>query len=281
MTDTALSIEGMSIMRSAPEVCLRLEVDALRLDAGETVALTGPSGCGKSTFLDVLAMVLWPDSVSRMEVRLPGNGTLQDVTAIVRSRAQTEAARLRAAVCGYVLQQGGLLPFLTVRENLMVADPLGSQSRRALRSRIEHLASKLDIVRQLDKRPGALSVGERQRAAIVRALIKRPTVLLADEPTANLDPQTSRDTLELLREEAEEFGISVFVVSHDHDLIRGIGLPEWRLEPRVHRHGETGAQAGQEDRTVVISHLHGPAPAAAPDERRPRATAWGIRGQRR
>ena len=225
------------------------------------------------------------------------------MTAIVRSRAQTEAARLRAAACGYVLQQGGLLPFLTVRENLVVADPLGSQSRRALRSRIEHLASKLDIVRQLDKRPGALSVGERQRAAIVRALIKRPTVLLADEPTANLDPQTSRDTLELLREEAEEFDIAVFVVSHDHDLIRGIGLPEWRLEPQVHQHGEIGAEAGreqavgravkrgastrdraqpnargQEDRTVVISRLLGP---AAPDEWRPPATARGIEGQRR
>ncbi len=273
MKDTALVIEGMSITRSAPEACLRLEVDEFQLIAGETAALTGPSGCGKSTFLDVLAMVLWPDSVTRMMVRLPENETPRDVTNVLRDRVQTEAARLRAAAYGYVLQQGGLFPFLTVRENLMVADLSGSLSSEDLQSRIKCLASKLKIERQLEKRPDALSVGERQRAAIVRALVKRPTVLLADEPTANLDRENSRKTLHMLCEEAKASKTAVFVVSHDDDLIREFELSQWRLETDDCQYGEAGTETGQESRTVVARLLP---PPAVTDERRPPSLARAV-----
>ena len=229
MNATALAIEGMSIERRTPESSLRLEVERFELHRGEAVALIGPSGCGKSTLLDVLAMVLWPDNIGRMSVRMPEE-PLRDVTTVLREKRQTEAARLRAAAYGYVLQTGGLLPFLTVRQNVEVADAAGTGTPQAMRERIARLADKLRITPKLDVLPGALSVGERQRAAILRALAKRPTILLADEPTANLDPETSRDSLALLLEAAGESNAAVLVVSHDHALIRRAGLPEWRLQ---------------------------------------------------
>ena len=264
MTGTALEVEKMSVRRSAAGVCHRLDIAAFHLHAGEMVALTGPSGCGKSTFLDLLALVLWPDRLCRMVVRIPGSGRSRDVTAIARGRVQSEAARLRADAYGYVLQTGGLFSFLTVRENLMVADPSGSSSRRERRDRLDYLAGRLDIERQLGKRPGELSVGERQRAAIVRALLKRPSLLLADEPTANLDPQSSRNTLELLRQEAEESGIAALVVSHDQEMVRDLGLVEWRLEARRDDQGEAGCDEASP--ALVTSRLY---PPLAPGPRSP------------
>ena len=228
MTAAALELEGLSIVRETRESSLRLEVERFWLNRGEAAALTGRSGCGKSTFLDILAMVLWPDRVKRMWVRTP-QGPMRDVTSVLNERLRAEAARIRAATCGYVLQTGGLLPFLTVRQNAMAADPAGLLSRKAMQDRIVDLAAKLRIAAKLDEHPGALSVGERQRAAILRALAKGPTVLLADEPTANLDPETSRKSLDLLLAAARESDSAVFVVSHDHALIRESGLPEWTL----------------------------------------------------
>ena len=228
MTAPALAIEGMSIERRTAESSLTLMVEKLELNRGEAVALTGASGCGKSTLLDVLAMVLWPDDIGRMRVRMPDE-RVRDVTTILREKRQSEAARLRAAAYGYVLQTGGLLPFLTVRQNAEIADPAGTHPRRAMQERIAGLADKLQIAPKLDVLPGALSVGERQRAAILRALAKGPTILLADEPTANLDPDTGQASLQLLLDTATKSDAAVLVVSHDHALVRRAGLPEWRL----------------------------------------------------
>ncbi len=147
----------------------------------------------------------------------------------MREKRQTEAARLRAEAYGYVLQTGGLLPFLTVRQNVEVADPAGKHCLQGIRERITDLAEKLRIASKLDVMPGTLSVGERQRAAILRALAKVPTILLADEPTANLDPEAGRASLGLLRDTATTSNTAVLVVSHDHSLIDDVGLPEWRL----------------------------------------------------
>ena len=236
MTATALAIEGMSIDRRTSGSSLTLVVEQLELNVGEAVALTGASGSGKSTLLDVLAMVLWPDEIARMRVRMP-HKQLRDVTPILREKRQSEASRLRAAAYGYVLQTGGLLPFLTVRQNVEVADPAGTLPRRVMQERIVSLADKLQITPKLDVLPGALSVGERQRAAILRALAKGPTILLADEPTANLDPETSRDSLNLLQETARESDAAVLIVSHDHALIRRAELPELRLRTKPAANG--------------------------------------------
>ena len=236
MTAPALAIEDMSIERRTAESSLTLVVEELALSRGEAVALTGASGCGKSTLLDVLAMVLWPDDIGRMRVRMPDD-RVRDITTILREKRQSEAARLRAAAYGYVLQTGGLLPFLTVRQNAEVADPAGTHTPRAMQERIAGLADKLKIAPKLDVLPGALSVGERQRAAILRALAKGPTILLADEPTANLDPETGLASLQLLLDTATTSGAAVLVVSHDHALVRGAGLPEWRLCTSTSAHG--------------------------------------------
>ena len=203
-------------------------------------------------------MVLWPDDIGRMRVRMPDE-RVRDVTTILREKRQSEAARLRAAAYGYVLQTGGLLPFLTVRQNVEVADPAGTHPQRAMQERIAGLADKLHIAPKLDVLPGALSVGERQRAAILRALAKGPTILLADEPTANLDPETGLASLQLLLETATQSDAAVVVVSHDHALVRGAGLPEWRLRTSTTANG-------------VESRLLAPCGAGRPDPMRPRRT---------
>ena len=258
VTAPALAIEGMSIERRTAESSLTLVVERLELNRGDAVALTGASGCGKSTLLDVLAMVLWPDDVGRMRVRMP-DGRVRDVTPILREKRQSEAARLRAAAYGYVLQTGGLLPFLTVRQNAEVADPADTHPPRAMRERIAGLADRLRIAPKLDVLPGALSVGERQRAAILRALAKGPTILLADEPTANLDPETGLASLQLLLDTAATSDAAVLVVSHDHALVRGAGLPEWRLCTSTSANG-------------VQSRLAAPCEAGRPNAMRQRRT---------
>lgn len=249
MNAIALDVEGMSIERHGPEIIFRLCAERLRLGAGEAAALIGASGCGKSTLLDILSLVLWPDRLARLCVRLH-DGTLVDATDIARGRKQAEAARLRAKAFGYILQTGGLLPFLTVRQNLHVSDPAGTAQRAALVGRIGPLAEQLGISAQLDKLPAKLSVGERQRAAILRAVVKQPSVILADEPTANLDPIASRDALALLLQAARDSGSAVLIVSHDHELVREAGLPVWTLELQVAVH-------------TVEAHLRPPGPAGA------------------
>ena len=209
--------------------------------------------------------------VRRMKVLRP-EGRMQDATEILEKGQPAEAARLRAAAIGYVLQTGGLLPFLTVCQNLMVADPLGQYPRDELPARIKELAEKLDICATLHEWPGDLSVGQRQRAAILRAIIKKPTVLLADEPTSNLDPDTSKRTLGLLCDLAREAKAAVLVVSHDHALIQELGLRRLKLKTCSSRQGE---QSGKGEVVVVESRLHGPCPPLTPAGFLPGGTTGG------
>ncbi|RPO64990.1 ATP-binding cassette domain-containing protein [Pseudomonas aeruginosa] len=161
----------------------RLRVPALELRAGRQLAIVGPSGCGKSTLLDLLALALAPDPGGRFEF-LAGERP-QDIAALWRDGRQDRLAALRRQHCGYVLQSGGLLEFLDVRRNIgLPCALLGAPSAE----RVQALAERLEIGDQLDKKPAALSVGQRQRVAIARALAHAPRLLLADEPTAALDP---------------------------------------------------------------------------------------------
>ena len=156
-----------------------LVIPALHLGAGEQLAIVGPSGCGKSTLLDLLALVLAPDQVGRFEFNQ------LDIGGLWRANQQSTLAGLRSRHLGYVLQTGGLLGFLDVRSNIALSRQLlglkddGSVAR---------LAAQLQISDQLAKKPGALSVGQRQRVSCARALAHAPQLVLADEPTASLDP---------------------------------------------------------------------------------------------
>jgi putative ABC transport system ATP-binding protein len=188
----------------------RLDAPAMDLAEGERLAVVGPSGSGKTTLLHLVAGILAPPPGT---VRLDG----VDVGALAdRARRSFRARRI-----GFVFQGYELLDYLTVRENILypfrIADGLRLDAE--VRARVERLAEAAGVGDKLDRRPGRLSQGERQRVAICRALAARPRLVLADEPTGALDPANKTVILELLFEAAAETGAAVLAVTHDHDLL--------------------------------------------------------------
>lgn len=149
----------------------------LAVAAGETVAVTGPSGSGKSTLLAVAGLLLRPDR-GRVEI-----GGVDAVSLTDRVRT-----RLRGRSIGIVYQGANLLPSLTARQQVEVAAHVNGALDRRARARALELLTRVGLEASLDARPGELSGGERQRVALARALMMEPTILLADEPTASLDP---------------------------------------------------------------------------------------------
>lgn len=176
---------------------------SLTLHRGERLALTGPSGCGKTTLLNCLGGIDRPDS---------GNILLlgQDIVQLTAD----ELASLRRERIGTIFQFFHLLPTLTVRENIEFPLQLLGVPPTIREERSQKLLSRVRLEHRADAFPGALSGGEMQRAAIARALIHQPSLLLADEPTGNLDSQNGANILELLREMTEETGTSLLLVTH-------------------------------------------------------------------
>lgn len=204
-----------------------LEIERLCLSAGERVALVGPSGCGKSTLLDLLALVLEPDAAQAFGLGLDGRE--EDIAALWRSRRLDRLAALRSRHLGYVLQAGGLLGFLDVRGNIRLPRQLLGLDEDGS---VERLAQALDVHDQLEKRPGALSLGQRQRVSCARALAHQPVLLLADEPTAALDPLNAERVMGLLLRQAEARRVTCVIATHDEQLARSAGLRVLRMSCR-------------------------------------------------
>ena len=171
---------------------------------GETVALTGASGSGKSTLVAVAGLLRTPDT-GRVVVA----GT--DATAL-SDRGRT---LLRGHRIGIVYQSANLLPALTAREQVEVVAHIAGRLDTAARERAVELLTRVGLADRLDARPAELSGGERQRVGIARALMNEPVVVLADEPTASLDPDRGDAVLELLLSEASRVGAATLVVTHD------------------------------------------------------------------
>jgi len=223
----ALAIEGLRRTNGAGDTGFVLEVDRFVLRAGEAVAIAGPSGSGKSTFLDLAALAAAPDSADALAL----GGV--DAARLWR-RGETEAlARLRASAIGYVLQTGALLPFISVRENILLPQRLSGREDPA---RVEALAGTLGIAATLARKPAALSVGQRQRAAIARALAHRPALVLADEPTASLHPEMADTVLGLLVTQVAAHGAALLLATHDPERALRFGLP---VVPITAVHGES------------------------------------------
>ena len=197
-----------------------LNVPELIIRRGEKVALVGFSGCGKSTLLDLLAMVLRPDKAQDFRF-FTEKGRGLDVMDAWRRKTLDSLAQARMMHIGYVLQTGGLFPFLSVRENICI-------SRRglglSLKDAVEGIAERLDIGRHLDKLPGQLSVGERQRVAIARAMAHRPSVVIADEPIASLDPMNAENIMNLFTNLTDEYGLTLIMATHDWVRLGGRGF---------------------------------------------------------
>lgn len=191
-----------------------LLVEAFDVLRGEAIALAGPSGSGKSTIMNLLALARRPARVGQFHFfRRHGQG--YDIGALWEGGDDNGLTAIRAAHLGYVLQQGGLLPYLSVRQNIALGQAILGESDR---QRVEDIAERLEIARLLDRAPAALSVGQRQRAAIARALVHRPDLVLADEPTASVHPSIAAEILGLLVEQCVEEATTVVVATHDPEL---------------------------------------------------------------
>jgi ABC-type lipoprotein export system ATPase subunit len=180
----------------------------LEVQAGEMLAITGPSGSGKTTLLNMLGCLDNPT-----EGRLNVNG--KDVFGDQKEMAETALTRIRRQLFGYIFQKFYLVPTLTVLENVQL--PLIFYKNRAARKTPESLLSQLGVGHRIDHLPSELSGGEMQRVAIARALINEPKILLADEPTGNLDTRRSGEIKDIMRSLAQG-GIAVVMVTHNQEM---------------------------------------------------------------
>lgn len=181
---------------------------------GAAAAVVGPSGSGKTTLLNVLGALLPPTSGS---VEIGG----QDIARL----EEKEADRFRNQELGFVFQQHHLLPQLTVMENVLTPRLAGGweENEEETRKRATELLERVGLSHRVNHRPGKLSGGEKQRTAVARALINRPRVILADEPTGALDSAIGNKIADLLLEIQKERGVTLVVVTHDQDLAERVG----------------------------------------------------------
>ena len=228
MNDLVFSLRNVGKSRPGADG-FRLHIDGLDVVRGSLQALVGPSGCGKSTALDLLAGILRPDAEaaaepveapSRRERRFlfsPTPNAANDMLEKWRKKDLNSLARLRQRHLGYVQQTGGLLPFLTARDNIMLrCSSLGCVTERS--QQIQGIVDGLGIGRLLEHYPATLSVGERQRVAIAAALAHAPEMVLADEPTAALDPMHARNALRIFANLAQMMNITVLMVTHSLEM---------------------------------------------------------------
>jgi putative ABC transport system ATP-binding protein len=212
-----------------------LTVSKLVIQRGEKVALVGFSGCGKSTLLDLLAMVLRPDEAEEF-VFSTHAGVRVDVMEAWRRKKLDSLANTRLHHIGYVLQTGGLFPFLSVRDNIGISrQGLGLPADDT----VKELAKRLNIERHLNKLPGQLSVGERQRVAIARSMAHQPSVVIADEPTASLDPINAGEIMKLFANLVDEYGVTLVMATHDWGRLGNHGFR--RVEFDIQQDAEHGA----------------------------------------
>ena len=180
----------------------------LALHAGEMLALTGPSGSGKSTILNVAGLIDTPD---QGEILLRG--------ATVGGLSARDAALLRRDAIGFVFQSFNLVPVMTVAENVDYPLFLAGVATAERRERVDAMLRAVGLHEHAQHRPDALSGGQRQRVAIARALVKRPALVIADEPTASLDSHTADQVLDLMREQGHAHGAAFLVATHDARLL--------------------------------------------------------------
>ncbi len=178
-----------------------LDIPEFHLGEAEQAVLLGRSGCGKTTLLHVIAGISTPDAG---KVIIDG----QDIARL----GEAERDRVRAEKVGYIFQTFNLLPGFTALENVMLGMTF-AQGRRDERCAKELLA-RVGLANRLKHRPGTLSVGEQQRVAVARSLANKPRLLLADEPTASVDPKHQQTVIDLIRSTCREEGVALFLVTH-------------------------------------------------------------------
>lgn len=182
----------------------------LSLKEGELTALTGPSGSGKSTLLTIAACL-----------QKKTDGAIKFNEEDISEKSDGKIRDIRAEKFGFVFQQAHLVPFLTVKEQLelMLNTANVKLDKKSRNKKIEKVLKAVDLLNHKDSYPESLSGGEKQRAAIARAIIHDPEILFADEPTASLDSKRSNEVMELIKKLTADLGITVLMVTHDMDML--------------------------------------------------------------
>ena len=189
----------MTFRNSRLETPVLFDVN-LEIRRGEFVAIMGPSGCGKSTLMHILGLMLSPTSG---EVYIDGRETTD--------LKKNDRSRLRREKIGFVFQRFNLLPTLTAEQNIAIAERIRGHQ---LDGQISHALESVGMTDKANYKPGQLSIGQQQRIAIARAISHRPELILADEPTGNLDSANSERILQLFREVHQQSGVTVVMITH-------------------------------------------------------------------
>ena len=225
MNDYALEVQGITkaYNHGKPNEVNVLHGIDLSVKTGEVVALVAPSGAGKSTLLHIAGLLDTPDTGT---VTISG----RDKTAL----SDRKRTAVRRDAVGFIYQFHHLLPEFTARENIVLPQLANGKSEAAANARANELLARVGIAERGDHRPAALSGGEQQRVAFCRALANQPTLLLADEPTGNLDPETSDRVFDALMELVRGTGLSAVIATHNLELAarmdRMVRLTSGRLE---------------------------------------------------
>jgi putative ABC transport system ATP-binding protein len=188
----------------------RLEFDSLRAELKKAVALIGPSGCGKTTLMSMIAGILPPQA-----------GEIVIKNTHINQLSDSKRRLFRIQNIGFVFQDFALLEYLNLYENILHPYRINSALTldASVKKRANDLAEKVGISKRLKNYPGQTSVGEQQRCAIARALLNEPSIILADEPTGNLDPQNKKAILDILIRYVKEYEATLVVATHDYELL--------------------------------------------------------------
>ncbi|WP_120636078.1 ABC transporter ATP-binding protein [Ruegeria sp. EL01] len=209
MNDLTMRLSGLTktYLKGTPgEVQVLRGVD-LELRAGEAVAMVAPSGAGKSTLLHIAGLLDKPD-----------DGTVEIGGQDVSGKGDRTRTSLRRQDVGFVYQFHHLLPEFTALENITLPQLANGQSEKAAQDRAMNLLERVGVAARADHRPAALSGGEQQRVAFCRALANKPSVMLADEPTGNLDPDTADQVFDTLMSLVRDEGLSALIATHNLEL---------------------------------------------------------------
>ncbi len=208
MNDAVLSLQNINKTFHQGSITLDvLKNVSLDIHKGEIISLVGPSGCGKSTLLQIAGLLDNADS-----------GTITINQHDVTDLRDKQRTLIRRHDIGYIYQFHHLLPEFSACENVIIPQIIAGKKKKEAREFAEHLLEDVGLAERISHQPSQLSGGEKQRVAIARALANNPTILLADEPTGNLDPEASDNTFSLLLERVKKHDCAMLMVTHDQSL---------------------------------------------------------------
>lgn len=231
-------MDQLTVSVSDRERRFNLSVPELSLQSGDVIGLSGPSGSGKTMMLEVLGLLRRPTKCGAF--RIDTEPSPIDLTRIW-TRGDISPAQIRADLFGFVPQSGGLLPFMTVADNIALSQRI---SEREDADWVTELTERLRLSDVTGLHPGALSIGQRQRVAIARALAHRPAFVIADEPTAALDPGAAETAMGLMIEVAKSGGAAVIISSHDLTLLDRFAMTRLGLAVSSDNSGEVESRLG-------------------------------------